>query len=70
VDSGGDLIRPALHTALTTSKSIKLFRSCFENFTTYNIKTVPSGDITTASSQLHMQQLDSFFEIDFLFFPN
>lgn len=58
VDSGGDLIRPALHTALTTSKSISLFRACFTSHTTYNIKTVPSGDITTAS---RLGQCTTFF---------
>ena len=47
VEAGGDLVRPALHTALTTHTSLRLFRNCFMSFTTYNVKTVPSGDIVS-----------------------
>jgi hypothetical protein len=45
--TGGELIRPPLHTPLTTETAIRLWRGIFRTYTTLFVKTVPSGEIVT-----------------------
>ena len=45
----GSVVRPPLHTCLTTHTGIQLYRRCFLTFYTFNIKTVPAGDVVAVS---------------------
>ena len=62
VAAGGDLIRPPLHTCLTTNKAIKLYRACFRSYCTFNVKTVPAGPVCSVVLDMETSTVYELYE--------